>query len=58
MMLVCQSGNGASRWQSGSSPGTTSAIEAGFPGKIRGTVTNTRGWETEPEPKKAYKSKI
>lgn len=42
IVLAFQFGYGANSTELGRSPGTTSAIDAGFPGLIRGTVTNTR----------------
>jgi len=42
IVLAFQFGYGANSTEFGRSPGTISAIDAGFPGLIRGTVTNIR----------------
>lgn len=68
-ILVFQFGNGANSTEFGRSPGTISASDAGFPGLIRGTVTNTLRmdpeilevepvFEVEPELKKYFSSAV
>lgn len=55
-VLAFQLGYGASNTELTRSPGTTSAIDAGFPDLIRGTVTNTRflGEYLEVDPEFEY----
>jgi len=45
--LDFQFGYGDNITELGRSPGTTSAIDAGFPGLMRGIVTNTRRFGSE-----------
>lgn len=55
-ILLFQFGYGDNSTELGRVPGTTSASDAGFPGLIRGTVTNIRclGTESEVEPELKY----
>lgn len=61
-VFAFQFGYGDNSTVPGSSPGTTSAIEAGFPGFILGTVTNTLRlvdeMEVDPELIKYFSSDV